>query len=101
MVAPQLATLASSGGERRVWLALHTSFSEGVAPPPGRAKVASSAPFDAHDPILIQEILLGLTRTPAEKADLAMAENTKICEFACYEIFNLPMYDLSMGASST
>ena len=59
------------------------------------------APFDAHDPILIQEILLGLTRTPAEKADLAMAENTKICEFACYEIFNLPIYDVSMGASST
>ena len=47
------------------------------------------APFDAHDPILIQEILLGLTRTPAEKADLAMAENTKICKFACYEIFIL------------
>ena len=38
------------------------------------------APFDAHDPVLLQEILLGLTRTPAEKADLAMAENIKICK---------------------
>ena len=59
------------------------------------------APFDAHDPILIQEILLGLTRTPAEKADLAMAENTKICEFACYEILNLLLYKVLMGTSSS
>ena len=39
------------------------------------------APFDAHDPALVQQILLGLTRTPAEKVDLAMARDTKICKF--------------------
>ena len=43
------------------------------------------APFDAHDPTLVQEILLGLSRTPAEKADLAMAENTKICKLQFFK----------------
>ena len=38
------------------------------------------APFDAHDPVLVQELILGLTLTPAQKVDLAMAENTKICK---------------------
>lgn len=38
------------------------------------------APFDAYDPVLVQELILGLTLTPAQKADLYMAENTKICK---------------------
>ena len=49
------------------------------------------APFDAHDPILIQEIILGLTLTPAQKVDLGMARNTKLCKLVqmtslrCYQ----------------
>ncbi|CAB4055353.1 PXDN [Lepeophtheirus salmonis] len=36
------------------------------------------APFHAKDKKLISEILLGLSRTPAQKADLVMARDTKI-----------------------
>ena len=40
------------------------------------------APLDAHDPIKVQQIMLGLTKTSAEKMDLALARDTKICKFA-------------------
>ena len=39
------------------------------------------APLDAHDPIKVQQIMLGLTKTSAEKMDLALARDTKICKF--------------------
>ena len=38
------------------------------------------APVDAHDPVRVQQIMLGLTKTSAEKMDLALARDTKICE---------------------
>lgn len=38
------------------------------------------APFDVHDPFLVQELVLGLTLTPAQKVSLAMASNTKLCK---------------------
>ena len=38
------------------------------------------APVDAHDPIRVQQIMLGLSKIPAEKMDLALARDTKICE---------------------
>ena len=38
------------------------------------------APLDAHDPIKVQQIMLGLTKTSAEKMDLALARDTKICK---------------------
>ena len=42
------------------------------------------APVDAHDPVRVQQIMLGLTKTSAEKMDLALARDTKICEsFIC------------------
>ena len=31
------------------------------------------APVDAHDPVRVQQIMLGLTKTSAEKMDLALA----------------------------
>ena len=37
------------------------------------------APIDAHDPVKVQQIILGLTKTSAEKMDLALARDTKIC----------------------
>ncbi len=39
------------------------------------------APSDAHDPKKVQQILLGLSKTSAEKMDLALARDTKICTF--------------------
>lgn len=38
------------------------------------------APIDAHDPVKVQQIMLGLTKTSAEKMDLALARDTKICK---------------------
>ena len=44
------------------------------------------APVDAHDPVRVQQIMLGLTKTSAEKMDLALARDTKICEsFISYD----------------
>ena len=37
------------------------------------------APIDARDPVKVQQIMLGLTKTSAEKMDLALARDTKIC----------------------
>jgi hypothetical protein len=39
------------------------------------------APFDSHDPFLVQELILGLTLTPAQKVNLATATNTKLCTY--------------------
>ena len=39
------------------------------------------APIDAHDPVKVQQIMLGLTKTSAEKMDLALARDTKICMY--------------------
>ena len=38
------------------------------------------APIDVHDPVKVQQIMLGLTRTSSEKMDLALARDTKICK---------------------
>ena len=38
------------------------------------------APFDAHDPLLVQEIVLGLALSPAQNLDLNVAEGAKRCE---------------------
>ena len=38
------------------------------------------APVDAHDPVRVQQIMLGLTKSSAEKMDLALARDTKICK---------------------
>jgi len=38
------------------------------------------APFDAHNPDLLQEIILGMTLTAAEKVDTSFAKNTKFCK---------------------
>ena len=39
------------------------------------------APIDARDPVKVQQIMLGLTKTSAEKMDLALARDTKICMY--------------------
>lgn len=38
------------------------------------------APFDAHDPLLVQEIVLGLALSPAQNLDLNVADGAKRCE---------------------
>ena len=38
------------------------------------------APFDAHDPLLVQEIVLGLALSPAQNLDLNIADGAKRCE---------------------
>ena len=38
------------------------------------------APFDAHDPLLVQEIVLGLALSPAKNLDLNVADGAKRCE---------------------
>ena len=38
------------------------------------------APFDAHDPTLVQQIVLGLALSPAQNLDLNVAEGAKKCE---------------------
>ena len=38
------------------------------------------APFDAHDPLLVQEIILGLALSPAQNLDLNVAAGAKRCE---------------------
>ena len=38
------------------------------------------APIDVHDPVKVQQIMLGLTKTSSEKMDLALARDTKICK---------------------
>ena len=43
------------------------------------------APFDAHDPLLVQEIVLGLALSPAQNLDLNVAEGAKRCECGRHE----------------
>ena len=38
------------------------------------------APFDAHDPTLVQQIVLGLALSPAQNLDLNVAEGAKRCK---------------------
>ncbi len=40
-------------------------------------------PTDAHDPVLVQQLVQGLTLAPAQRMDLGMARNTKLCETIC------------------
>ena len=48
------------------------------------------APIDVHDPVKVQQIMLGLTRTSSEKMDLALARDTKICKLAAIEKLYYP-----------
>jgi len=61
------------------------------------------APFDAHDPRLVQQLALGLTRAPAQRVDLGMADNTKHCEcsirFSPRRSPNKPSESLYSGSS--
>ena len=43
------------------------------------------APFDAHDPLLVQEIVLGLALSPAQNLDLNVADGAKRCECGRHE----------------
>ncbi len=43
--------------------------------------------FDFFHEGLLQEILLGLTLTPAEKVDLGIAVDTKFCKYINFPYF--------------
>lgn len=49
------------------------------------------APFDAHDPVYVQDLMLGLTLTPAHKVNLGLAHNVKLCKMLADKS---KMYDL-------
>ena len=57
------------------------------------------APVDAHDPVRVQQIMLGLTKSSAEKMDLALARDTKICKFFCCPMPYLHFLKLSFNDS--
>ena len=40
------------------------------------------APFPAHDTRVVQELVMGLINSKAQKVDLNMAPGTKHCEYA-------------------
>ena len=47
------------------------------------------APFTAHNTTTVQELLMGLISSSAQKVDLNMAPGTKHCEFLKYNNLTL------------